>query len=79
MSNLSELGFGPDVQSQFESLQDQSLRPARVSLVYGVAGYRIWTESGETDAVLAGRVRHRSGPLDLPAVGDWVAVAPVDP
>ena len=42
--------------------------------------YRLHTGRGETDAVLAGRLRHHAeGSEDLPAVGDWVVTAPRSP
>lgn len=37
--------------------------------------YRVWTENGERDAALAGRLRYAG---ELPAVGDWMAVREVD-
>ncbi len=36
-----------------------------------------WTLAPDTEAMLAGRIRHHAGePLALPVVGDWVAVRP---
>ncbi len=52
-----------------------SLTPARVA----VEGRGGWTVLGPAGALLAdvrGRLRHRADPLQLPAVGDWVLVAP---
>jgi ribosome biogenesis GTPase len=37
--------------------------------------FRIYVEGGEIDAITAGRLKHRArGRVELPAVGDWVAV-----
>jgi ribosome biogenesis GTPase len=79
----SVLGFEPSLvrlgySSFFRGLVSPLLaveRIARVAVVhknrYGVLG-----AFGARDAVLAGRLRHvAEGPLDLPAVGDWVELA----
>ncbi|HTM05198.1 MAG TPA: ribosome small subunit-dependent GTPase A [Vicinamibacterales bacterium] len=50
------------------------LRPGRVTIEFN-HNYRIVTDAGEIDAVLAGRVKHHATTrADLPAVGDWVVV-----
>jgi ribosome biogenesis GTPase len=57
----------------FEPYADR-FEPARVAVQHRNA-YVLYTAHGETDAVLAGRVRHRAGAASgLPAVGDWVAM-----
>ncbi|MBN1210203.1 MAG: ribosome small subunit-dependent GTPase A [Myxococcaceae bacterium] len=76
MYSLSNLGFGPDFQSQLDSLSDPSLAPARVAQEHG-SRYLIFTPSGESEAVLAGRLDFASE--ERPAVGDWVAIQPGDP
>jgi ribosome biogenesis GTPase len=74
--SLSDLGFGPDFQSQLDTLSDSSLVPARVALEHG-SRYLTLTAAGETDAVLAGRWTFAS--QERPAVGDWVALLPGEP
>lgn len=76
MFSLFDLGFGPEFQSQFDTLSDPSLVPARVALEHG-ARYLTFTSTGETEAVLAGRLAFSTE--ERPAVGDWVAVQPGEP
>ncbi len=76
MPSLIDLGFGPDFQSQFETLADPTLVPARVALEHG-ASYLTFTEAGECEAVLAGRLSFEAAAR--PAVGDWVALQPGQP
>jgi ribosome biogenesis GTPase len=68
------LGWNRERQSQLEALGDPSLVAARVNVehrgAYGLAGCAVET------AHLAGRFRVDDA--DWPAVGDWVAVRPVD-
>jgi ribosome biogenesis GTPase len=50
------------------------LRPGRVAIEFN-HNYRVVTDTGEIDAVLAGRVKHHATTrAALPAVGDWVVV-----
>jgi ribosome biogenesis GTPase len=74
--SLFDLGFGPDFQSQLDTLSDPSLVPARVVLEHG-SRYLTLTPAGETEAVLAGRWAFASE--ERPAVGDWVALQPGQP
>jgi ribosome biogenesis GTPase len=74
--SLFDLGFGPDFQSQFDTLSDSSLVPARVVLEHG-SRYLTLTTAGEVEAVLAGRWTFASE--ERPAVGDWVALQPGQP
>lgn len=67
MFSLFDLGFGPDFQSQLDTLPDSSLVPARVVLEHG-ARYLTLTPGGEAEAVLAGRWTFASE--ERPAVGD---------
>lgn len=51
------------------------LDPARV-VAHDRERYRVLTPAGELQAELAGRLRHEAQDrLDLPVVGDWVAIA----
>src|SRR4051794_32891848 len=50
------------------------LQPGRVVIEFN-HNYRVATEAGEIDAVLAGRVKHHAtSRAELPAVGDWVVI-----
>src|SRR4029453_3384349 len=71
---LTELGWNAGLDAAFRSLAAAGFEPARVAVAYG-ATFRVYTQSGEELADLAGRLRHEAtGRRDLPAVGDWVAV-----
>ena len=72
---LDDLGWGDDFAAAFDALGDRRLLPARVAIEHNHL-YRVLTADGEMMAQAAGRLRHRAGGQDeLPAVGDWVAVA----
>ena len=73
---LRALGFDGPFEESFAPLAARGLVPGRV-----IAGHarvlRVRTEAGETIAAVTGRLRHEArGPLDLPTVGDWVALRP---
>lgn len=71
---LTDLGWDETFARGFEPWAGADTQPGRVGIAYNYL-YRVHVESGELDAVLAGRLKHRaSGRGDLPAVGDWVAV-----
>ena len=73
---LTDLGWTPDLARHFEPFARQGLAPARVAREERQA-YLVCTEQGELTAELAGKMRHEAASRgDLPAVGDWVAVAP---
>jgi ribosome biogenesis GTPase len=73
--DLSELGFGPEIQADFDALAIKGTRPGRVVAEHRGAWRVVWGPKDEGMAAVPGRMRHRSAsPLDLPAVGDWVAV-----
>ena len=73
--DLAELGWTPALAAGFAALGDGGLIPARVA-----AQHRdrlvLYAETGDTDAVPSGHLRHEAGPGGLPAVGDWVAARP---
>ncbi|HYW13138.1 MAG TPA: ribosome small subunit-dependent GTPase A [Longimicrobium sp.] len=77
-AHLTSLGWDADHTRDFAPHQAQGRVPARVVAEhrdrYGVAD-----DSGERPAALAGRLRHNArGREDLPATGDWVAIAAGD-
>ena len=72
--DLEELGWTEFFASAFDALGERDLVPARVGIEYNYL-YRVCASQGELLAESAGRLRHQvSGPEELPAVGDWVAV-----
>ncbi len=74
--NLHDLGWTDSHQTDFEPHAAAGLVPARVSEQHRGA-YVVLAEQGELRADLAGRLSHgAAGAGELPAVGDWVAVAP---
>ena len=75
MYALKDLGWTDSHTIDFEPHVEAGLIPGRVSEQHRGA-YVVLVESGEIRAEPAGRLSHEaSGFGDLPAVGDWVAVA----
>jgi len=71
---LSELGFDPKFSEEFARLGDATLEPARVAIEHRGA-YEVWTASGPRTVTLRGRLAYEAADrLDLPVVGDWVAI-----
>ena len=76
MSDLTALGWDDTLAEQFEPHATAGLVAGRVAVQHRGA-YDVFTELGELRCDVAGRLYDESGsPADLPAVGDWVAVAP---
>lgn len=74
MPTLSFWGWAEPFKSAFEELQDNSLEPARVTVVERGA-YGLLLESGHLSGQLTGRLRKRlRHTVQGPVVGDWVAV-----
>ena len=72
--DLHVLGWNAHWRDLFEPYAQDNLTPGRVVAEHRGA-YRIETGAGERAGVLAGRLRHHAeGRLDLPAVGDFVAL-----
>jgi ribosome biogenesis GTPase len=74
VSDLTALGWDDTRAEQFEPHADAGLTPGRVAVQHRGA-YDVLTELGELRVDVAGRLYDGSTPSDLPAVGDWVAVA----
>lgn len=84
VATLEQLGWTPFFAEQFHArcsdLTQTDLRDAASPTIGRVClarreFYRVLTADGAVDARLGGRLRHQaSSPLDLPAVGDWVAL-----
>ncbi len=76
--SLHTLGWNDRLQALFESHRPLGLEPARVAREERDS-YRVLHAAGEIPARIAGRLRHQvSSRIDLPAVGDWVALRPSD-
>jgi ribosome biogenesis GTPase len=74
--DLTALGWDDSLADQFDTHGAAGLIPGRVSVQHRGA-YDVLTELGELRCDVAGRLYEESrSPADLPAVGDWVAVAP---
>jgi ribosome biogenesis GTPase len=72
---LEHLGWDPAIEEQFAPYAAEGLAPARVAVEQRGA-LLVYLESGERWAELSGRLRHAAVERgDLPAVGDWVAIA----
>lgn len=69
MFDLTDLGLGPDVQDNFNALNDPSLVLGRV-LTSERRRQTLGTAAGPLPSVSAGRLRTEA---EQPAVGDWVA------
>jgi ribosome biogenesis GTPase len=76
VTDLSTLGWDETLAEQFERYRADGLIPGRVAVQHRGA-YDALTELGELRCDVAGRLyEESSSPADLPAVGDWVAIAP---
>ncbi len=75
MYDLTALGWDDSLAEQFQRYARAGLRPGRVAVQHRGA-YDVLTEEGELRCDVPGRLyEEASSPADLPAVGDWVAVA----
>ena len=73
--NLATLGWDASFADAFEPHTEAGLVPGRVGIQHRGA-WVVLTEGGEIWCDLAGRLVREAGPGELPAVGDWVALAP---
>ena len=72
---LDQLGWDNDFAAAFDALDDPTLIPARVEIEHNHL-YRVLTDREELIAQTAGRLRHHANTQEeLPAVGDWIALA----
>ena len=72
--NLKTLGWNPELQRALAELEERRWIPGRVVAEHRGA-WRVHTGERELLARATGRLRHKSSsPLDLPGVGDWVAL-----
>jgi ribosome biogenesis GTPase len=73
--DLRDLGWDDALRHQFEPWATKPhVQPGRVFIEFNYI-FRVYVHGGETDAVLAGRLKHNAtSRSELPAVGDWVVV-----
>ncbi len=69
--SLEKFGWNSYFENEFACVAGHGVEPARVALA-DRERFVVWTDSGERDAAVAGRLRYESGVW--PAVGDWVAL-----
>ena len=75
MQDLTALGWDDVLAEQFEPHARAGLAPGRVAVQHRGA-YDVLTADGELRCDVAGRLYDEAAsPAELPAVGDWVAVA----
>jgi ribosome biogenesis GTPase len=73
--DLTALGWDDAFAEEFEPHAQAGLTPGRVAVQHRGA-YDVLTEDGELRCDVAGRLyEEASSPAELPAVGDWVAIA----
>jgi len=75
--NLEALGWSPELAEALARItaKDPSLVPGRITRQERGTWF-VETEKGSVVARLPGRMRHRAeNPLEIPAVGDWVALS----
>jgi len=73
--DLASLGWDDAWSAAFEPYREEGLVPGRVAAPHR-RGYDVLTEDDELRAHLAGNLRRRAAPSELPVVGDWVALDP---
>ncbi len=75
-ATLQTLGWSPAFAKAFEPYAQGGQVPARVA-VENRSEYGLYTDGGEAHATVTGKLRRdAAGRRDLPAVGDWVVLAP---
>ncbi len=75
---LEDLGWNNDLQYELGSLGLEGVSPGRVFRV-DAGHYGILTTNGEIHAKVSGRMRKESvSGSDLPGVGDWVIIKPME-
>ena len=73
MFELSDLGFGPFFSRQLESESIDTAIPARISAEHR-GSYEVWSQAGQGQAQLAGRLLQELDQEEFPGVGDWVTL-----
>ena len=74
MFDLKQLGWSSFYSDAFEALGDSTLVAARVAAEFR-GGLEVWCEHGSVNATVRRRLWKKAATrIELPAVGDWVAV-----
>lgn len=75
--DLRQLGWNTFFEEGFRPFVREGIEAARVFIGHRL-GYQLISARGELAAEVSGRFRHEAAcPADFPAVGDWVAMAPL--
>src|SRR5882672_7770358 len=75
---LERYGWNDFFAGPFQEFAERGYVAGRVALEYNQF-CRVYTAQGEMLAEIAGRLKHEAeSRADLPAVGDWVALRPVE-
>jgi len=74
---LETLGWDDAWSAAFAPFRERDLTPGRVAIQHRGA-YDVLTAEGETRARITSRLRRGSSPVELPVVGDWIALDPAD-
>ncbi|MGD9140898.1 MAG: ribosome small subunit-dependent GTPase A [bacterium] len=75
---LYALGWDSGFEESFREYRSQNLLPARIAREHKSL-YLVYAERGEFTAKVRGKLRYEAGLSgEMPAVGDWVAVRPMD-
>lgn len=75
---LYTLGWDSHFEESFQEYESQNLLPARIAREHKSL-YLAYSEAGELTAKVRGKLRFEGGSNgNMPAVGDWVAVRPMD-
>ena len=69
--SLEKFGWNSYFESEFLRVAEPGVEAGRVALADREL-FAVWTESGDREASVSGRLRHSGG--DWPTVGDWVAL-----
>ena len=69
--SLEKFGWNSYFANEFSRLATPHAEPARVALADREL-FAVWTESGEQEVTVGGRLRHESA--RWPAIGDWVVL-----
>jgi ribosome biogenesis GTPase len=77
MKNIQTLGWNSRLESIWQDINPHPCVPGRVIADYG-SGYKVSTDEGDVSAHISGRLDHLSESEELPKVGDWVAVQPLE-
>lgn len=74
--NLETYGWHETFEEALQEFENKDYMPGRVMTQHR-GHYRVLTEDGEVEGINAGRLYYEASSEDLPAVGDWVLMAPV--